>query len=697
MRMFLNKFSGKRKAQEIVQFAIIAPILILFLLIITDFGTAIIIKNAVSDATRASVIRLSNLNRIDPGTQANRIASIKTFVTDGLNSYFADHNIKRGGTFSVDVAESNGNYSVSVTYLYKSFFPGFSTIPLQTSQALNYALIEGNTYSVLTTQNLSSFNNVPKGTMLNGEPSSGYNIRNVTAILVSWFDDYDLTGTGLYNNDIYARLFSWYGEDLLPQNLRINLRTGRLEVRSPYYNAGNWLNTKIPYVWVVSALGYTQVIYTKYNGTGNIDAVSGVGEDLNACNMGTTCIAKKHQKKCKGFFINLNSCPYQDENAGGGINYYETYRINPLLYKNDFYIGVDANDRFNQSFGYRWCDSEVGTGACESDDMSGKQTIQELALKGLTRESWYDTATPSDYVFNLNGNYEYVADTNAAPPDLNNLYHYVAYTPNYGAAFDGKYLVNIYQPLINDINGNYSNGTTPIDYARLTDPNGPFYKAFQWDFRLNLVSGVLEAGLNNANIIDVYLDNDGDGIPNNWDNHPQYFDANANGQLDGMEYAVGFVGGPGALDTENPVIGIPYVFPSIANPIAGMGDKYIISTPEIYLGGLGVVFTMPSSRAAPAALILNYPFGAPQGSLIPLPYYANFKVYDNGLGLGDKLYIPCGLMGGKLCRKYPIAGSLLPYIYNNGVGNLAKSPDITRLEGTNFNTFVTSALLANPY
>ncbi len=166
-----------------------------------------------------------------------------------------------------------------------------------------------------------------------------------------------------------------------------------------------------------------------------------------------------------------------------------------------------------------------------------------------------------------------------------------------------------------------------------------------------------------------------------------------------MEYSVGFVGGPGAPDTENLVIGIPYVFPSIANPIAGMGDKYIISTPKIYLGGLfGGVLTMPSSRTTLAALIPNYPFGAPQGSLIPLPYYANFKVYNNGTG--NKLYIPCGSWWANLCRKYPAPTNAdkLNFVYDDGAwGNLAKSPDITRLEGTNFNTFVTSALLANPY
>jgi len=675
MRMLLNKFSGKKKAQEIVQFAIIAPILIIFLILIVDFGTAITIKNAVSDATKASVIRAVSLNRLTGNTTASRIASIQTFVNDGINAYFSDHNIPKRGTFNVEVSPKGGVYTVKVVYLYNSYFasmfiPGLQTIPLQTSQAINNAMVQGNTYSALTTSGLSSFFPTPAGSLSNGQPSPGYNIRPETALLISWYNDYDISNSAA---NAYARLFSWFGEDLLPPNLRINIRSATIEVKSPYYLGddgirGHWLNTKVPYVWVVAALGYTQVIYTKYNGTADM-AWIGVGQFLNACDPPST------------YWWGSRACPLMFS----GSPSYTGYRINPLQYKNDFYTGADDFSRLNQSFGYRWCDSDHLFGAdtkhCLSDNLSNTQTVQELALKGMTREEWYLhpwSGFGTDYEYNLRGNYEELIDKKATAPNFESLYHYIAYTSAYNS-YDSNYLINIWQPIVTD----YQTGSTPVDYDKLDDSDKPFYKAFQWSFNLNC-SGIMDTSGTLYDIPDVYLDNDGDGIPNAWDGDPQFFDRNGNSFLDGQEEtnisldtsADFYITSPGAFSS--------YQFPTSMSALAGVYNQYIIAPPMQYTAYTSLSSSSRnSSRSASSAAITGYPYGATTGSFIPQPYYSNFKIYNG------KLYIPCDTDSDgmdDLCRLFPAPASAdkLNFIYNAGWGTLGASSDISWLEANNF-------------
>ncbi|MCK7484508.1 MAG: hypothetical protein MZU97_02380 [Bacillus subtilis] len=57
------------------------------------------------------------------------------------------------------------------------------------------------------------------------------------------------------NSAIRVRLFNWWGEDLLPPGVMINLSTGYLMFKSPYYNSGDWTDSTIPYVWILTAAG----------------------------------------------------------------------------------------------------------------------------------------------------------------------------------------------------------------------------------------------------------------------------------------------------------------------------------------------------------------------------------------------------------------------------------------------------------
>jgi len=70
-----------------------------------------------------------------------------------------------------------------------------------------------------------------------------------------------------------------------------------------------------------------------------------------------------------------------------------------------------------------------------------------------------------------------------------------------------------------------------IPVSNYTKPS----EIFKYNLKLDANGEYNVSGTKSIDIVDVYMDNDADGIPNAWDLHPEYFDANANGILDGNE------------------------------------------------------------------------------------------------------------------------------------------------------------------
>lgn len=500
----------KKQGQQLIEFAFVAPILIMFLLLIIQFGMAINTRNTISEATKAALIQVNNkYNNLNNTTDTAKLTAMQNNIKSEIIDYMMQHNIPMTSSPSVVIStDANGVSTVRTTYMYPMVFnliPGVPSIPLQSSQIINTAMLRANNFnSGLTTANLSSFFPTSYGAMNTGGAITGYNIRNNTAILVNWYEDNDIKILG---NDIFARLYSWYGEDLLPQNLKINCRTATLYVRSPYYNDGDWFDTQIPYVWVVSALGYTQVYFTKFNSTVDIET-SGVlrhGYTLNSCN-----IAGLHYWGVK--------CPF----IWGGNSYEYLYKVNPFDY-DEF-----NHNKFMSSLGYRWC-GIAGQPACNADQ-TGSHTVQELALKGITREGYFCNLFEENYYYEVNGSYENVV--NSGGTNVGYIQHYRVQSPNNNSNFDGQYVINIFQPIINYY---YTSDSEPVDSAKLIDSNGPLYSPFKWSFELN-GSGVYNGGGgSNTTIIDVYIDTDADGIPDAWDDVPDFFDVDADGQLDGLQ------------------------------------------------------------------------------------------------------------------------------------------------------------------
>ncbi|MCK7484507.1 MAG: hypothetical protein MZU97_02375 [Bacillus subtilis] len=80
---------------------------------------------------------------------------------------------------------------------------------------------------------------------------------------------------------------------------------------------------------------------------------------------------------------------------------------------------------------------------------------------------------------------------------------------------------------------------------------------------------------NDPNLLNYYIDTDGDGIADFWDNHPTYPDANANGTMDGDETAlINFVN----VDETRNYNGEAYTTTTIAPPFFIYDGSLIDST-----------------------------------------------------------------------------------------------------------------------
>jgi len=665
-----NKFN---KAQILVEFAIIAPILIIFLLIIIEFGYAITVRNAVSEATKDALMQVNSKFNNITGTTAVKKAALENSIQESISDYLISHSIPNASEVEVFIyTDGNGVSTVRATYQYKLMIAAIlpmllsgnvsPTIPLQSSQIINTAMVQANNFnSGLTTQQLSGFfptasSALTAGGMINASNStvSGYDMKEQSAILVSWYDDYDVTNLV---QTPYARLYGWYGYDLLPANLRVNLRTATLEVRSPYYNSGNWFNTQIPYVWVVSALGYTQVFYTKFNST--VDFNGTQGWTFNEC---TT----------SGHHWGPDSCPLE----WGGNTYQYLYRVEPKNYD------PTDHDQFMKSLGYRWCGgTAAGIPACNSTQV-GFHTVQELALKGIIREGVYCISCGLNHNYSETGNYDYINNTGAT--NINSLQHYTARTPDYNTPFTGAgdYLVNIYQPVIS----NYYTASNPVDATKMqlndtntTDANGnstPLFTVFKWSFNIN-ASGVYDAsGAANTDIVDVYIDTDMDGIPDAWDNHPTYLDANGNGVSDGFDNSVTF---NASADILYDTMGADYIYPIPGlNFVSGLNTySYLTSFPFMYNGAL-----LDSKKTNP---LLKY--------YVPQYYHYNLRLF------GGKLYFLCdpdldaSPLADDVCRQIPTWTPAIELTQKSRFirgsicgGNICldKSDDLTYLDANNF-------------
>lgn len=563
----------KYKAQMVVEFALVVPILILILFAIAELGYAIMIRNMVISATRYSTTKI-NKTFSEGGTLAAKEAAIAAMANADIIQTLQESHVPTTGKVSVKVMHDvSSNYYVVSTYTYRpilmtfmgSLGGGIGDINMSSVQIIKKTLLQSNNTTIsYTNADLEAFFPDQTGVggqngtdgALRGNIAENMAIRDSIAILVK--NPYERAG-----NPQFYRLFSWYGSDLLPANVFIWQDTATLVVVVPDNAAvgtcggpepfscftDNMIDTGIPFIWIATALGKTQILYTQFNsGTGNN---GGRFATLNACDDQTN-----HDNPWPATY--WNSCPFQAKDSAASSTHYPR-----ALYKID-----SRASGFFENFGYRWCDAP-GMPACNADlypnTALGDQTINEMALKGITRTGWWNSADATDFVYNTNSSYERVKNIGAQ--DLTGMCHYTTGYPNY-TNFDTTQIVNITMPCI----PYYGN---PVNQSLLENPAGPFYTS-KIDGPIYLDANGYYApscaapappACNIHLITEFYIDSDSDGIPDAYDLDPWHFDGNLNGVLDGHDNAAQWVVDNILYPENNPgtPLGIPFV-PWIGSP-----------------------------------------------------------------------------------------------------------------------------------
>ncbi len=270
---FLHIMKTNKKAQQLVEFALILPIIIIVLVVIVEFGYIINARISLSESVKLSMIKVNQLYS-QPGDDTTKQAAIMTSIEDDLKTYFDDQGLPYSDSLAVTIERIPNSLTsiIRVNYVYKPFFSlanffGSEIIPTEytftSTQVVNDVLLQANNLdSALSTTDLSSF----------GKTATNFDGRNSILknqeFVIDAMNTLDLRKSvvflvGIDTNDYtYARLINWYGEDLLPANLLVNIQTGTLFVKSPYYSVALF-DTQIPYIWVLTSLGFSQAIYSK--------------------------------------------------------------------------------------------------------------------------------------------------------------------------------------------------------------------------------------------------------------------------------------------------------------------------------------------------------------------------------------------------------------------------------------------------
>jgi len=564
-----NIFSRANKAQQIVEFAIVIPILMIVLFIVVEFGAALNARLTVGEGIKMTLAKVNQLSSLD-GDVPTKVAYVQTFVRNELIRYLVQHNIPNSNSIEVTIRPTGETASMVVGYQYHPHFilPGLfggtigDTIAFSSSQNLNPHIFMDNVFpgaadvTHRTTADLGQFNTdmagdpLESGAIVDGDiykftdAAGNYDVREKIGFLLHFYG-----GLGTHPNLEYdkVRLVSWGGFDVLPQNMRFDLKTGTIEVRSPYYNAGVWFDTRIPYIWVATAMGFTHLIYVKYNSL---------------------------------------EMYVPDDSAN-------LYKLHFSTFDHDDKPSTMETWTEVHSRNIRFCGQDLTSGDCYVDPMNptaadqrGRGTVNERALRMNPR---LGDVTNSP----LTGNNDYIIGTMEPiniPSDPTHYYkfvnsHYHSYPDSTigdiwltwdSANWQNQYLITVSSPYIFGLDMGTNDMADAIYHPDLENSpdmhdstKNPFYLPFQYRFKINeqndpnagVYAGPAPGGLDDgdidannapphidpvepapydnaqytADIVDVYTDSDADGIPDAWDRDPTYFDANVNGIIDGNE------------------------------------------------------------------------------------------------------------------------------------------------------------------
>lgn len=261
------------KGQELVEFALILPVMIVILVVISELGFAWVLKGNVADSVKSAVQQMQTIAGQNTATATNTLQT-------NIKNYLISHNIPNANSLTVNLSDPTASdyTTVAVNYTYNPIFtlPNFfgiqvlpTSITMNSYQIINSAILRANNFA-------TGDSTVPvfatPSSVLVSDSASGNFTRNQVAFLI------DLPG----NVDV---LVNWWGHSILPAGVGINALTGKILVRSPYTvdingialpapNANGWRATDESYAGLLLVNGYTTVYYIDATTIGtNIDTI----------------------------------------------------------------------------------------------------------------------------------------------------------------------------------------------------------------------------------------------------------------------------------------------------------------------------------------------------------------------------------------------------------------------------------------
>jgi hypothetical protein len=257
----------KLKGQELVEFALILPIMLVILVAIAEMGFMWTLRGTVADAVKSSVQQMQTIAGTD-------LATAEATLEANIRNYLVTHGVPNASSLDVTLSDPNASdyTTVSVSYSYNPTFtlPNFfgiqllpSTVAMGSSQVINSAVLRNNDYTAGDTTLPSIVNPASPSSILVDDPTADDSLRKKMAFIV------DLPGP-------VDKIVNWWGHDIMPANAGINSVDGTIWVKSPYNNFGDtdpnvigWGSSGETYSSLLLANGYTTGIYV--NGTAGVN------------------------------------------------------------------------------------------------------------------------------------------------------------------------------------------------------------------------------------------------------------------------------------------------------------------------------------------------------------------------------------------------------------------------------------------
>ncbi|MEW5822084.1 MAG: TadE family protein [Cyanobacteriota bacterium] len=248
------------KGQELVEFALILPVMLVILVAIAEMGFMWTLRGTVSDAVKSSVQQMQLIAGMDQTTASSTLRT-------NIETYLANHGVPNASSVQVTLDSIGENTTVNVTYEYNPTFtlPNFfgiqllpDTMKMGSSQVINTAIFGPNNYAGGgdTSLPLSVDPNSPTSVLIDNDTDT----RNTMTFLINLPGNID-------------KLVNWWGHDIMTANTGINASTGTIWMRGAECGAAGWCDTSQSYADLLLANGYTNVIYADGSAGLNIDNI----------------------------------------------------------------------------------------------------------------------------------------------------------------------------------------------------------------------------------------------------------------------------------------------------------------------------------------------------------------------------------------------------------------------------------------